>query len=34
MRQILGFAFDVGDEVGNDPIYAAPDYAAEFFASV
>jgi len=34
MRQILGFAFDVSDETGNDPIYAAPDYAAEFFATV
>jgi phosphoenolpyruvate carboxylase len=30
IRQILGFAFDVSDEAGNDPIYAAPDYAAEF----
>ena len=34
MRQILGFAFDVSDETGNDAIYAAPDYAAEFFATV
>ncbi len=34
IRQILGFAFDVSDETGNDPIYAAPDYAAEFFATV
>ena len=34
MRQILGFAFDVSDETGNDPIYAATDYAAEFFATV
>jgi phosphoenolpyruvate carboxylase len=34
MRQILGFAFDVSDETGNDPIYAAPDYASEFFATV
>jgi phosphoenolpyruvate carboxylase len=34
MRQILGFAFDVSDETGNDPIYAVPDYAAEFFATV
>ncbi len=34
MRQILAFAFDVSDETGNDPIYAAPDYAAEFFATV
>jgi phosphoenolpyruvate carboxylase len=34
MRQILGFAFDVSDETGNDPIYAAPDYTAEFFATV
>jgi phosphoenolpyruvate carboxylase len=34
MRQILAFAFDVSDEAGNDPIYAAPDYAWEFFATV
>jgi phosphoenolpyruvate carboxylase len=34
MRQMLGFAFDVSDETGNDAIYAAPDYAAEFFATV
>ena len=34
MRQILAFAFDVSDETGNDPIYAAPDYAYEFFATV
>ena len=34
MRQILAFAFDVSDETGNDPIYAAPDYAWEFFATV
>ena len=34
MRQILDFAFDVSDETGNDPIYAAPDYCAEFFATV
>jgi phosphoenolpyruvate carboxylase len=34
IRQILGFAFDVSDEIGNDPIYAAPDYSAEFFATV
>ncbi len=34
VRQILGFAFDVSDEIGNDAIYAAPDYAAEFFATV
>jgi phosphoenolpyruvate carboxylase len=34
MRQILGFAFDVSDETGNDPIYTAPDYASEFFATV
>jgi phosphoenolpyruvate carboxylase len=34
MRQILAFAFDVSDETGNDPIYAAPDYTAEFFATV
>jgi phosphoenolpyruvate carboxylase len=34
VRQILGFAFDVSDETGNDPIYAAPDYSAEFFATV
>jgi phosphoenolpyruvate carboxylase len=34
MRQILDFAFDVSDETGNDPIYAAPDYSAEFFATV
>jgi phosphoenolpyruvate carboxylase len=33
MRQILGFALDVSDETGNDPIYSAPDYAAEFFAT-
>lgn len=34
LRQMLSFAFDVSDEVGNDPIYAAPDYASEFFATV
>lgn len=34
MRQIVSFAFDVSDETGNDPIYAAPDYSAEFFATV
>jgi phosphoenolpyruvate carboxylase len=34
IRQILSFAFDVSDETGNDPIYATPDYAAEFFATV
>ncbi len=34
MRQILAFSFDVSDETGNDPIYAAPDYAWEFFATV
>jgi len=34
MREILAFAFDVSDESGSDPIYAAPDYAAEFFATV
>jgi phosphoenolpyruvate carboxylase len=34
MRQILAFTFDVSDETGNDAIYAAPDYAAEFFATV
>jgi phosphoenolpyruvate carboxylase len=34
MRQILDFAFDVSDESDNDPIYAAPDYAYEFFATV
>ena len=31
---MLAFAFDVSDETGNDPIYAAPDYASEFFATV
>jgi phosphoenolpyruvate carboxylase len=34
MRQFLTFVFDVSDETGNDPIYAAPDYTAEFFATV
>ena len=34
IRQTLGFAFDVSDETGNDPIYAASDYSAEFFATV
>jgi phosphoenolpyruvate carboxylase len=34
MREILAFALDVSDETRNDPIYAAPDYAAEFFATV
>ncbi len=34
MRQILAFAFDVSDEMSNDPIYSAPDYAWEFFATV
>jgi phosphoenolpyruvate carboxylase len=34
ITQILSFAFDVSDETGNDPIYAAPDYASEFFATV
>src|SRR5580704_7747554 len=34
LRQTLAFAFDVSDETQNDPIYAAPDYAWEFFATV
>src|SRR5271154_3077075 len=34
MRQILGFALDSSNEAANDPIYAVPDYAAEFFATV
>ena len=34
LRQMLAFAFDVSDETKNDPIYAAPDYAWEFFATV
>ncbi len=34
IRQILSFTFDVSDEAANDPIYAAPDYVAEFFATV
>ena len=34
MRQILGFALDSSNETANDPIYAVPDYAAEFFATV
>lgn len=34
VRQILSFAFDVSDEAANDPIYSAPDYVAEFFATV
>jgi phosphoenolpyruvate carboxylase len=34
MRQIIAFALDVGDEGHGDPIYAAPDYAAEFFAAI
>jgi phosphoenolpyruvate carboxylase len=34
IRQVLDFAFDVSAETGNDPIYAAPDYSAEFFATV
>jgi phosphoenolpyruvate carboxylase len=34
IREIVAFAFDVSDETGNDPIYAAPDYTAEFFATV
>ena len=34
IRQVLDFAFDVSGETGNDPIYAAPDYSAEFFATV
>ena len=34
MRQMLAFAFDVSDETRDDPIYAAPDYAWEFFATV
>jgi phosphoenolpyruvate carboxylase len=34
MRQILAFSFDVSDETANDPIYSAPDYAWEFFATV
>jgi phosphoenolpyruvate carboxylase len=34
MREILAFALDVSDETRNDAIYAAPDYAAEFFATV
>ncbi|MGA2410718.1 MAG: phosphoenolpyruvate carboxylase [Candidatus Binataceae bacterium] len=34
MRQILAFAMGPNGEAGHDPIYAAPDYAAEFFATV
>jgi phosphoenolpyruvate carboxylase len=34
MRQIVGFALDVSDETHSDAIYAAPDYAAEFFATI
>jgi phosphoenolpyruvate carboxylase len=34
VRQILGFALDSSNEAANDPIYAVPDYAAEFFATV
>jgi phosphoenolpyruvate carboxylase len=34
VRQILGFALDASSEAANDPIYAVPDYASEFFATV
>jgi phosphoenolpyruvate carboxylase len=34
LRQMLAFALDVSDETQNDPIYSAPDYAWEFFATV
>ena len=34
MRQIVGFALGAEPEAASDPIYAAPDYAAEFFAIV
>ncbi|MBV8139927.1 MAG: phosphoenolpyruvate carboxylase [Deltaproteobacteria bacterium] len=34
LRAILDFALDPGSETGDDPIYAAPAYAAEFFATV
>jgi len=34
MRQILAFALGPDSEGAHDPIYAAPDYAAEFFATV
>jgi phosphoenolpyruvate carboxylase len=34
MRAILDFALDPGSETSDDPIYAAPAYAAEFFATV
>jgi phosphoenolpyruvate carboxylase len=34
LSRVLSFAFDVSDEARNDPIYAAPIYVAEFFATV
>ncbi len=34
MRQIVGFALGAEPEAAGDPVYAAPDYAAEFFAIV
>ncbi len=34
LRQIVSFALDAEPESAGDPIYAAPDYAAEFFTIV
>jgi len=34
MRQIVSFALGAEPEAAGDPVYAAPDYAAEFFAIV
>jgi phosphoenolpyruvate carboxylase len=34
LRQIVGFTLDAEPEAAGDPIYAAPDYAAEFFTIV
>ncbi len=34
LRQIIGFALGAEPEAAGDPIYAAPDYAAEFFATI
>jgi phosphoenolpyruvate carboxylase len=34
LRQIISFALDADAEADGDPIYASPDYAAEFFTIV
>jgi phosphoenolpyruvate carboxylase len=34
LRHIVGFALGAEPEAAGDPIYAAPDYAAEFFTTI